>query len=224
MKKRNPLAVFFLGIITFGIYDLYWLYSTKKVLNEKTKFHTPTIWLLIVPFIVLIAGYTTLFTAAGLSNTSNSYGPTTVNNSSSNHIAHPGIFFASLVFIFIGFLATFVISIFWFFRFSKAINEYTQGKMSTAISFLILWLIHLIGVALIQDTFNDMSEGGPPNQAVPVAASVPQPVSQQPTNTPDTAPPQPAVSPIQSPPNPVPIDPSQQVTQDSPNVNNHDQS
>jgi uncharacterized membrane protein YjgN (DUF898 family) len=37
MKKRNPLVVFLLSVITLGIYDIYWLVSTKKVLNAKTS-------------------------------------------------------------------------------------------------------------------------------------------------------------------------------------------
>jgi hypothetical protein len=80
MKKRNPLAVFFLSIITFGIYDLYWLVKTKSVLNEKTSQHTPSIWLLIVPIPVIIAGYIVLFTTAGVKTTATVYGPATAHS------------------------------------------------------------------------------------------------------------------------------------------------
>jgi hypothetical protein len=49
MKKREPLAVFFLPIITFGIYSLVWYVSTKEEMNNKGA-GIPTAWLLIIPF------------------------------------------------------------------------------------------------------------------------------------------------------------------------------
>ena len=69
-----------------------------------------------------------------------------------------GLWLAGMAIIFIGYIAGLVTSIIWFFQFSKAVNAYTQGKMSTAVTFLVLWLIHLIGVALIQDAFNDVED------------------------------------------------------------------
>ena len=315
MKKRKPVVVFFLGLITFGIYDLYWLVQTKKVLNKETRFHTPSIWLLIAPGVILVAGYIG-FVVAGVQNDINAMPRTSQTTSSStqqstapiketsspgiklgssgnlvstgevlnmqgqrrppqyvhicdtsagieyvtqgspkclagdtyksdyapsvpgslysspckttsggvryvyvandetcpdgtslvfynslgtseasssavdksgqvtfstpstaastnNQIANPALFFASVALIIIGYLSVLVVSVFWFFRFSKAVDEYTKGKMSTAISFLILWLIHLIGVALIQDAFNDMVEEVPPlNKPVPPMSGV----------------------------------------------------
>lgn len=289
MKKRNPLAVFFLGLITFGIYDIYWLVKTKKVLNEKTTHHTPTIWLLILPGVILTAGYAMLFTASILdaAHTASSSKSSSFSSSSSSqtiksgeqlnatgqrrpaqyiHICdtsdgieyvtqgdprclgsdqyrgdyassvpgtlysspckttdsparyvyisekeqcppgaqlvfynqavgtptsvfagqtsqetpidqttHPGLYWGAFGMIAVGFIATFTIGIFWFFRFSKAINEYTRGKMSTAVTFLILWLVHLIGVALIQDTFNETDDVSPaaPNPSGPTTPTVP---------------------------------------------------
>lgn len=35
MNKRSPLAVFFLPIITFGIYGLVWYVQTKEEMNRK---------------------------------------------------------------------------------------------------------------------------------------------------------------------------------------------
>jgi NADH:ubiquinone oxidoreductase subunit 5 (subunit L)/multisubunit Na+/H+ antiporter MnhA subunit len=160
MKHRSPIAVFFFSIITLGIYDLYWLVKTKKVLNKNTKYHVPSIWLLIAPWILLIACYIGFFASAthsttNQSNTTYSYGVAT-QTTSNTKITDRGEFFASLAGLFIGWIAFLFISVFWFFRFSKAVNQYTKGKMSTAVTFLILWLIHLIGVALVQDAFNEM--------------------------------------------------------------------
>lgn len=48
MKQRSPVAVILLPFVTFGIYSIYWLVSTKI---EMTKLGAkiPTVWLIIVP-------------------------------------------------------------------------------------------------------------------------------------------------------------------------------
>ena len=48
IKSRNLAAVYILGIITFGIYLLYWLISTKNDINSLGA-KIPTGWLLIIP-------------------------------------------------------------------------------------------------------------------------------------------------------------------------------
>ncbi|HUA13147.1 MAG TPA: DUF4234 domain-containing protein [Candidatus Sulfotelmatobacter sp.] len=168
MKKRNPIAVFFLSIITLGIYDIYWLVKTKTVLNKETKVHVPTIWLLFIPGILLGVGYGLLI-GGGVSNHNTGYG------SSTSTIAHPGVFFSGVGLIVVGFIAAFTIGIYWLFRFSQAVDEYTNGKMNTAVSFLILWLVHFIGVALIQDAFNNMPgvQTGQPVAAAPLNSTSP---------------------------------------------------
>lgn len=50
MKKRSPLAVVLLTLVTLGIYGIYWEVSTKIEMNARgTKI--PTAWLLIVPLV-----------------------------------------------------------------------------------------------------------------------------------------------------------------------------
>ena len=48
MKHRKPAAVFFLSLITLGIYSLVWHVKTKNEMN-KLGASIPTAWLLIVP-------------------------------------------------------------------------------------------------------------------------------------------------------------------------------
>ena len=52
MTKRSPAAVFFLPIITCGIYAFVWYVKTKDEMNAKGA-AIPTAWLLIVPFVNL---------------------------------------------------------------------------------------------------------------------------------------------------------------------------
>src|SRR5271170_7569464 len=97
MKHRNPLGIVGLSIITLGIYDIYWLVVTKKELNQKTSQHTPTIWLLIAPVIILIVGYILLIagttqTVSNISSSTYAYG-----NISTTGSSHPTSYIIGLV-------------------------------------------------------------------------------------------------------------------------------
>lgn len=50
MKQRNPLAVFFLSIITLGIYGIVWYVKTKNEMNRLGA-KIPTAWLIIIPLV-----------------------------------------------------------------------------------------------------------------------------------------------------------------------------
>lgn len=50
MKHRSPVAVLLLPFVTFGIYSLYWLVSTKTEMNKRGA-NIPTAWLIIVPIV-----------------------------------------------------------------------------------------------------------------------------------------------------------------------------
>ena len=52
MTQRSPVAVFFLPLITFGIYGLYWLVKTKDEMNAQGA-EIPTAWLILVPIVQL---------------------------------------------------------------------------------------------------------------------------------------------------------------------------
>jgi hypothetical protein len=53
MTKRSPVAVFFLPMITFGIYSLVWTVKTKDEMVAKGA-DIPTAWALIIPIWNLI--------------------------------------------------------------------------------------------------------------------------------------------------------------------------
>ncbi|MHB1865338.1 MAG: DUF4234 domain-containing protein [Candidatus Saccharimonadales bacterium] len=209
MQKRNPFVVVILSIITLGIYDIYWLVKTKTELNAKTSQHVPSIWLLVSPIIPVVVGYILLLIGAhgSQSTQTNYYGTTVVTNSSSggNH----SLILIGVVIMVIGWIAVLFLSMWWLYKFSKAVNEYTHGKMSTAVTFLILWLIHLIGVALVQDTFNDMLDQpmaaasaapGGPMPPFPQAGIAPPPMQPTPPQYSQPAGPTADAGPVVSPP------------------------
>lgn len=50
MKRRGPIAIIALSLITFGIYALVWHVKTKGEMNAKGA-GIPTAWMLIVPLV-----------------------------------------------------------------------------------------------------------------------------------------------------------------------------
>lgn len=169
MKQRNIMAVLLLSIITLGIYDLFWLVSVKKELNAKTKVHIPTLWLLFAPILLLVATVIIMFTVSA--STSGSLGES----------SREGLNILVILVDMFAILVILPVAFYWFFKFSKAVSEYTNGAMSTAVSFLLLFLLRFVGLALIQDHFNDMLSGKVQPGAVGSGEATPamQPVFQQ---------------------------------------------
>ena len=50
MKKRSPIAVFLLGLITLGLYSWYWAVKTKGEMNARGE-KIPTAWIWLIPFV-----------------------------------------------------------------------------------------------------------------------------------------------------------------------------
>jgi len=49
LEERNVILVYVLGIITLGIYFIYWYVKTKQEINENFGANIPTCWLIIIP-------------------------------------------------------------------------------------------------------------------------------------------------------------------------------
>ncbi|MDO8240495.1 MAG: DUF4234 domain-containing protein [Candidatus Moranbacteria bacterium] len=56
IKHRNIFLVYIFSFITFGIYALYWMVSTKNEINRLGA-NIPTAWLLIIPIANLYWAY-----------------------------------------------------------------------------------------------------------------------------------------------------------------------
>ena len=50
MEKRSLVKMFILGLVTLGIYYIYWYFATRRELIEKGA-EIPSAWLSIIPFI-----------------------------------------------------------------------------------------------------------------------------------------------------------------------------
>ncbi len=199
MKKRSLVAVLIFSVITVGIYDLVWLYKIKKELNQKTSIHIPSIFLLFVPIVLILIAFVAMFALAGSSTTTSStssissYGSNSFNTTSSSSGSVLGPVVGMLIYA-IAILAWLGIGFYWFLRFSKGIDRYTEGKISTPLSFLLLWVLNIIGIMLLQDYFNDMLDGN--MDAQPALASQPTPMPPVNTQPPTISmPPQPQIQP-----------------------------
>lgn len=126
MNQRSPIAVFFLSLITFGIYAIVWSVKTKNEMNNLGS-KIPTAWLLIVPFV----------------------------------------------------------NIWWMWKYSEGVEEVTKGNMTAVISFVLLFLLGIIGMAIIQNEFNSTAgsvakPSAPADSgSAPTAAAPPPPAPTQ---------------------------------------------
>lgn len=71
------------------------------------------------------------------------------------------------------------VNIWWMWKYSEGVEHVTSGKYSTVLTFLLLWLTNVIGMAIVQDAFNNVSgtpqmPSGAPQAPVP-PANVPAP-------------------------------------------------
>ncbi len=134
MKKRSPVSSLLLSLFV-PFYYLYWLYVTGKIINTRGG-KAPSIWLLFTPSLTLIG-------VAGLS-VINSF---TVNASGFN-----------AVILLIGVLvipALLVLPIIYYFKFSKAIDGITGGRVGSGVGFVLMLFIAPAAIYIFQDKLNE---------------------------------------------------------------------
>jgi hypothetical protein len=162
MQKREIWKVIVYGIITFGIYDLVWLYKTRNELVAKGG-KVPSFWLLFYPLIlVLIAGIILLLT-----NSAADLNHGVISNSAS------GI--AAVAFMVIAGIISLAISIYWFYKYSQAVDVVTDGQVTAMFSFGMWALLNFVSAsfvwpALIQNGFNHIG-AVPQEPPAPLAAT-----------------------------------------------------
>ncbi len=86
-----------------------------------------------------------------------------------------------------------IVNIYWMWKYSKGVEHVTGGKTSGVLAFVLLYILSVIGMAIIQDIFN----GLPAAEAVANQGSSPVPAA---TTTPEVTPDQAqAISPTAAP-------------------------
>lgn len=61
--------------------------------------------------------------------------------------------------------------IWWYWQYAQGVEHVTKEKMSGVLAFVVMWLLGMIGQAIIQDAFNKI-------ETAPVAAGQPEPTSE----------------------------------------------
>lgn len=56
-----------------------------------------------------------------------------------------------------------IVSIWWMWKYSGGVEHVTRGKFSQVIAFILMFVLGVIGMAIIQDAFNKSAAGGLPN-------------------------------------------------------------
>lgn len=52
-----------------------------------------------------------------------------------------------------------IVNIWWLWKFSEGVGHVTKGSMSAGVTFLLLWLLSLIGMAIVQSALNKVARG-----------------------------------------------------------------
>ena len=84
------------------------------------------------------------------------------------------------------------VNIWWLWKFSEGVEDVTDGKSSTAISFILLFLLGFIGQAILQSSLNQVAASPIAATAAPAAAPAPEaaaPVEETPPTPPAATPP-----------------------------------
>ncbi len=68
-----------------------------------------------------------------------------------------------------------IVNYWWMWKYSEGVEKVTKAEMSTVISFILLFLLGSIGMAIIQNEFNKLGAGAP------TAAAAPTPEAPAPT-------------------------------------------
>lgn len=179
MQRREPWKVVLLGIITLGIYTLYWLYKTRLEMVAKGA--------KIPPFIIIFAPILGLIAVAILQFLVRM---ALAGDSSGIPDENAGARIINIISLLVGMAAVIAIipiAIYWFYKYCKGVEYVTNGNTTFSFAFwmwlvLSLFSVSFIWPAFIQDGFNKLAGGGPRNQV----ADTPYPTSSPPPTPPQT--------------------------------------
>ncbi len=52
-----------------------------------------------------------------------------------------------------------IVNIWWLWKFCEGVEHVTRGAMSTAVAFILFWLLGVLGMGIIQSSFNKEAAG-----------------------------------------------------------------
>jgi hypothetical protein len=152
MQKRSISVVLILGLITLGIYPLYWLISTRKELIQRGA-HIPPVILLIAPYIFMavIAMVQLVVTIMFALNSPADGTPTS--------LGPPGFEALTIWLAVLAFIAVIPISLYWMYRYCQAADQVTKGRVTVSFSYplsivLAIFSVSFVWSAIMQNAYN----------------------------------------------------------------------
>jgi hypothetical protein len=164
MKYRSLGKMLLLSIVTLTIYQIFWLYNTKKELVASGG-HIPAFKWLLAPYIamllILIFGLVTLGLGSDASSDS-------VNGL---------LWFVLIIPISVTVLIYYGVALWWFVHYCKAAEQVTKGEMSFKLSYVLAIVLSLINLGFIwpfimQNSYNKVGQGIP----LPKQSAAPTPI------------------------------------------------
>jgi glucan phosphoethanolaminetransferase (alkaline phosphatase superfamily) len=140
VKKMPVWKLTVLTIVTLGIYQYFWLASRRKELIDKTKLQIPHIAWLIVPAVVGLLVVMSFFVAAIT---------TSMFTQDSKEF---NLLLVTVMAVLLVIIAAFTISCWWFWKFGKAVEQVTKGKVTANWSFAY-WVFFGPAMAIMQQYF-----------------------------------------------------------------------
>ena len=150
MKKRNPWFVAIISLITSGIYEIYWLVSTKNEMNKKGA-QIPSIWLVFAPLLGLFGvAFLQIIVHFALTNAP--------GTSSSNPTAAV-VNVLSVIVAMVSLIAILPMSIYWLYKYASGVELVTKRATSFGSCFWWGLLARIAGLGFIwagmmQSNFN----------------------------------------------------------------------
>jgi hypothetical protein len=202
MTKRPVWQVIVFGIITLGIYDLVWLYKTREEMVAKGQ-KIPSFWLLFSPLLLLLVVAMAQFIIHFVLRGATPDAPV----AAARDISTVSNILSSLlgVIVLVAFLP---VTIYWNYKYCKAVEAVTGGRTSFGFAFGMWFLLALFNLSfiwpgIIQDGFNKLATVEAEESQNPLAPPDPQSPPAQASPNPQTQslPEQPA-TPLQAPEEP----------------------
>ncbi len=163
MKKRSLGKMIVLFIVTFGIYRLYWLAKTRKELVKKTRLSIPSVWLLILPYILVVSACVVLIFASISAESSRedryisclAQRPGLTLTCEHEADEPTGAESVSIVGMYGTMMLVLPFTGWWYWMYAQAFEKATKGKMSFPIGMLILVAVpDGFDMLIMQDTLN----------------------------------------------------------------------
>ncbi|HEY5152966.1 MAG TPA: DUF4234 domain-containing protein [Candidatus Saccharimonadales bacterium] len=157
MTNRVIWKMFILSIVTLGIYRLYWFVKTRREmmdLNPSVKILSPLF--LIIPVVIVVIAIAvfvvTIVSSSGSGVTCNTATSAYGNNCTTSAGQALGI--AAL---YLGIFIAYIFFVVWEWSYSHGVEAVTGGKLSFAMSLVVLILVpDGIDILIIQDSFNKL--------------------------------------------------------------------